>query len=205
MAIILALMAMLLMSTLGTAVILTTSTESVIAVNFRNAQEGLYAADASLELAIADLDAQPDWNAVLDGQTPSVFVDGPPLGSRRLSDDAPLDLGQMVTVLNSAQRPWGPNNPVWRLFVYGPLSALFPDHPIDSAFYVVVMVADDPAENDDDPLRDGHTAENAGSGVLVLRAEAFGPRGTHQAVEATIARPATQPLGARLLSWRQVR
>ena len=65
------------------------------------------------------------------------------------------------------------------------------------------MVADDPAENDNDPARDGAVpcggavpvltgdppapSCNPGSGVLALRAEAFGPRGVHKVIEATIA------------------
>ena len=40
MAIIVALMAMLMMSALGAALVLTTSSETTIAANFRNAQEG---------------------------------------------------------------------------------------------------------------------------------------------------------------------
>ena len=220
MAIIVALMAMLLMSALGTAVILTTSVETLIAANFRSAQEGLYAADAALELAIADLDALPDWNAVLDGQRPSAFVDGPQSGSRTLADGSLLDLGQVSNLTNcrkatpcsasdltanTAQRPWGANNPVWRMFAYGPLSTLLPSHTIDSPSYVVVMVADDPSENDNDPVRDGHSSSNPGTGVLVLRAEAFGPRATHQVIEATVARPGADPAGIKVLSWRQVR
>ena len=39
-----------------------------------------------------------------------------------------------------------------------------------------------------DPLHDGASAENAGSGVLAVRAEVFGPLATHKIVEATVAR-----------------
>jgi type IV pilus assembly PilX-like protein len=220
MALIVGLMAMLLLSALGAATVMTTSAETLIAANFRNAQEGLYAADAALELAAADLATRGDWNAVLDGSTRSLLVDGPPGGSRTLAEGLPLDLGALVNMTNcrrtpmcsatdltamTAQRPWGANNPVWRLFLYGALPAIVPGHPIQSSSFVVVMVADDPAETDNDPLRDGDTASNGGSGVLVLRAEAFGPGAAHQAIEATIRRRRGDVAGARLLSWRQVR
>ena len=220
MAIIVALMATLLMSALGAALVLTTSSDALIAANFRDAQEGLYAADAALERAIAELATRADWNAILDGSAPSAFVDGTPSGARTLADGSPLDLGQTLNMMNcrkltacsasnlaatTAQRPWGPNNPVWRLFAYGPLSDLLPPHALESAFYVIVMAADDGSENDNDPLHDGQGATNPGSGVLALRAEAFGPRGIRQVVEATVARPGVpggDPADVGVLSWR---
>jgi hypothetical protein len=222
MAIIIALMAMLMMSALGAALVLTTSSETAIAANFRNAQEGLYAADAAAELAMDYLGATPDWNPMLEGLAQSSFVDGLPAGVRTLADGSLLDLGKAVNMLNcrkatdcssseltasTAQRPWGANNPIWRLLVYGTLSSLLPAHAVDSVYYVVVLAADDPSENDGNPLRDGDDEANAGSGVLELRAEAFGPRGTHQVVELTVARPAPeagQP-GVRVVSWRLIR
>ena len=221
MAIIVSLVAMLMMSALGAALVLTTSSEAIVAGNFRNAREGLYTADAAADVAMIQLGALPDWNAILQGAGQSAFVDGPPAGVRTLADGSPLDLDRALNMLNcrkvtpcsaseltasTAQRPWGANNPVWRLFAYGPFSSLLPSHGIDSVYYVIVLVADDPSENDGDPLRDGDDETNAGSGVLAMRAEAFGPRGTHQVIESTVARrfPAAGPPGVRLLSWRQI-
>jgi len=180
----------------------------------------VYAADAALERAMADLGTLADWNAVLDGSASSAFVDGAPSGVRTLADGSPLDLGQTLNMLNcrkvtacsasdltanAAQRPWGANNPVWRLFAYGPLSSLLPPHAIESTYYVIVMVADDPSENDDDPLRDGQGPTNPGTGVLSLRAEAFGPRGARQVVDVAVARPGGEGFGVRVLSWRLIR
>jgi hypothetical protein len=220
MTIIVALMATLLMSVLGAALVLATSSEALIAANFRNAQEGVYAADAALARAMDDLVPMPDWNPILDGSTKSAFVDGPPSGTRTLADGSLLDLEQTVNMTNcrkatpcsasnltasTADRPWGLNNPVWRLFAYGPLSSLLPAGTIDSLPYVIVMVADDPSENDNNPLLDGHSTANPGTGVLVLRAEAFGPRGMHQVIESTIRRAGAGPAGFRVLSWRLMR
>ncbi len=222
MAIIIALLAMLMMSALGAALVLTTSSETTIAANFRNAQEGLYAADAAAELAMDHLAATPDWSPILEGQAQSAFVDGEPAGVRTLADGSSLELDETVNMLNcrkvtacspseltssTAQRPWGSNNPVWRLIVYGPLSTLLPALAVHSVCYVIVLAGDDPSENDGNPLRDGDTEANAGSAVLELRAEAFCPRGTHQVLELTVARPAPeegQP-GVRVLSWRHMR
>jgi hypothetical protein len=67
-----------------------------------------------------------------------------------------------------------------------------------------VLLSDDPSENDGDPRRDGNDSANAGSGVLVVRGESFGPRGSHQVVEATVARTisGTTPNRLRVWSWR---
>jgi hypothetical protein len=215
-----ALMATLLMSALGAALVLTTSSDALIAANFRSAQEGVYAADAALERALVDLGALTDWNAILDGSASSAFVDGVASGVRILADGRSLDLGQTLNMMNcrkvtacsassltanTAQRPWGANNPVWRLFAYAPLSNLLPNHAIESAYYVIVIVADDASENDEDPLHDGASATNPGAGVIALRAEAFGPRGTRQVVELTVARPEAETAGVRVLSWRLIR
>ena len=220
MTIILSIMALVLISALSGALIVTTSTETAVAANFRTAQEGLYAADAALERAIDDLETITDWNSILEGSTRSTFVDGPPSGIRTLGDGWRLDLDERLSLINcrkivpcsasdltaiTRRRPWGPNNPVWRLFAFGPLSSLLLDGTIVSAHYVIVMVGDDQSENDDNPLRDGDSEVNPGAGVLSLQAEAFGPRGAHQAIEATIARPRPDKTDIRVLSWRLVR
>ena len=61
MTVVVALMSMLLMSALGAALVMTTTAETMTAANFRNAQEGVYAADAALALALADVAAAPGW------------------------------------------------------------------------------------------------------------------------------------------------
>ena len=209
------------MSALGAALVMTTTAETMTAANFRSAQEGVYAADAALELVIADIARAPDWTPVLDGTIDSTLLREFPDASRTLADGSPLDPARIVNVLNcrdasgcdsaslvatSMRRPWGANNPVWRLHAYAPLSRLLPDAGVDSAQYVVVVVADDPSENDGDPRQDGRAETNPGRGIIVIRAEAFGPRGARQVVEAVVAndRP-DPPTGVRVLSWRLLR
>src|SRR4051812_41072961 len=99
-ALMVAMMAMLLMSALGTALVLTTSSETAIASNFRHASEAFYAADAALEIAMEDLATAPDWNPILSGAVQSAFVDGLPTGSRALADGSTLDLGGLVNLAN---------------------------------------------------------------------------------------------------------
>jgi hypothetical protein len=214
MGLIVALLSMLLLSALGSALVLTTTSETLIASNFRVSLEGKYAADAALQRAADDLAAIADWNSVLAGRTQSTFVDGSPSGVRTLADGFVLDLDRARNLLNcrkptscsvselndvTSGRPWGTNNPNWRLFAYGRLSTLLPG--IRSPQYVVVLVGDDPAENDDDPLRDGVDETNPGAGAVQLRAEAFGPRGAHQVIGATLARIGTTG-AVRILTWR---
>jgi hypothetical protein len=239
---VIAVMAMSLLTALGAALILTTTAETIIAGNFRHGREALYAADAAIERAVSDLSAVEDWNRLLDPSQPlvqSAFIDGPPSGIRNLPDGSTLDLGQALNMANcekvtacaqsdltaiTLRRPWGANNPVWQLYAYGPLSSMLPSSGVTAPVYVTVMVADDPSENDGDPTHDGTDPGNPGSGVIVLRADAFGVRGAHAAVEATIERrgaawlrsgaagheapeahPGAETGGARVISWRKAR
>jgi hypothetical protein len=238
-ALIVALMAMLLMMALGTALILTTSTESRITRNFRISSEALYAADAVLERAVDDMLAIENWDMMLSGAAQSAFIDGPPSGARALADGQRIDVGEIVNLANcrrmaacsnadmdavTADRPWGSNNPRWQPFAWGYLDDIAATSTVNSPFYVVMMVGDDPSENDGNPLRDGSvpcaqgqaSGCNPGSGVLALRAEAFGPFGAHKILEVTISRTDTAEreqndtngngrAGVRILSWREVR
>ncbi|MGE5245938.1 MAG: hypothetical protein ACM3SQ_17075 [Betaproteobacteria bacterium] len=202
-ALVVALLAMLLMSALGVAIVLITMSETLIAGRFSHTHEALDAADAAVERAAGDLLTVPDWNPLLDGSVRSGFVDGAPDGTRTTDAGTVVNLSAIRNVANcghpasctaaemdasTAERPWGTNNPRWQLYAYGPLEDLLPTPDIESPFYVVVMIGDDPAETDGDPLHDGIGSRNPGAGVIALRAEAFGPRGVHQVVEMTVAR-----------------
>jgi hypothetical protein len=202
-ALITALMAMLLLSALGLALVLTTSTETMIAGNFRDGQEALYAADAGVERVMDDLLTVPDWNNILNGTIRSAFVDGSPSGTRGLPDGSSLNLAEATNVVNCGKvttcsiadmnavtedRPWGTNNPRWNLYAYGLLNQMVPTSTINSSLYVIVWVGDDQSENDDDPTKDGNAQTNIGSGVLAMHVEAYGPRGTRKILEVTLAK-----------------
>ncbi|HEY3381660.1 MAG TPA: hypothetical protein VGK32_07825 [Vicinamibacterales bacterium] len=199
-ALIVVLMALLLLSAMALSMLLATMVETLSTTNVRSARVTLWAAEAGVERVLPDLLRAPDWDAVLSGAITSGFKDGPSSGPRQLSDGRTLDLQSLVNLANcsvasgcsesmldmvSEDRPWGHNNPRWQLFAHAPLSAL---GGAEDDGYLVVLVADDPSENDDDPVRDGRGPGNPGAGVLMVRAEAFGPNHAHRVVEATIAR-----------------
>ena len=166
-------MAVVLLSALGTALVLTTSTESLIAGNFRAATEARYAAEAAADWALDGLSAIPDWAVVLNGTLRSTLVDGPATGRRFLSDGTEIDLDAAAGAVLGG-----------RLFAYGFLSAMAPG--VMSPLYVTVVVAPVPS----DPDR------------LTVRADAVGPRGVRRAVEVAITRRAGIPGGIWVLSRR---
>ncbi len=215
-ALIVAMLIMVLLSALALSLTMVTSTEERVAHSYSNGSESFYAADAALELAVNELALQPNWDLVLAGSVSSSFVDpgvsarGWPGGQARTSAEATA----LVTCARSscsvtdmdartAERPWGPNNPRWQLFAYGPLTAMSPSGAINSAEYVAVWVGDDPQENDDNPLVDGDESRgvNPGKGMLALLVHAYG-LSTVRVVEATVSRVTH---GVRIVSWREIR
>src|SRR5688572_15170594 len=205
-ALVIALLSMLLLTALGMALTMTTSTEGRIAYNYRDGVEALYAADAAVERVMQDVLTVPDWDRIIDGSVTSAFIDGP-IGERTLPDGSKLDLTQMTSMVRclktacgdadmdaySDERPWGTNNPRWQLYAYGPLNEMLPTATINSGMYVVVWIADDPSENDSKPLVDGDTTlgANPGKGVMSMLAHAYGPTGIRRVIEVTIARTDT--------------
>ena len=223
-AMVLALMAMLFLSAVGAVLMLTTASETMIAGSFRAREAARYAAEAAAERVLVDLSMAGDWNALLDGSIRSSFTDGPPGGTRTLTDGSTIDLLQQVNLANclkttgcstaemnavTADRPWGANSPRWTLLAYAPLSALLPGASLTVPFYAIVLVGDDPSETDNDPAHDGTDPGNPGSGIIAVRAEAFGPRGAYSAIDLTLSRPpyneGVRQTGVRILSWREVR
>jgi hypothetical protein len=205
---IIALMATLLLSALGMGLVLTSMTETMITANYRDSGEAMYAADAGIERVMQDLLMMSDWNPILKGTAAarSSFVDGTP-GERVLGDGSVVDLNSATNMLNcnkvtacsaadltawTVDRPFEANNPTWRLFAYSPLAEVIETGTVLSAMYVVVWIADDPAENDGDPETDGD--KDHGGGILLLRAQAFGPNGSSSLIEVTIEKTDTSEL-----------
>jgi hypothetical protein len=189
-ALIIALMATMLLTALGMTLVLTSNTETMISANYRNSQEALYAADAAVERVVQDLLLIPRWNDILAAGSPAQLA-----STRSAFADASTTVsipntGQSINLVTATQNLqsssdalnlWGTNNPTWRLFAYGRLQDILPNNAIDSNMYLAVWVADDPADNDGNPLVDGN-------GTLTLHAEAYGPSGTRKVIEVTVAR-----------------
>jgi hypothetical protein len=200
-----ALSLMVLLSAIGASLVLLTRTDTAIATNVGASIEAFYAAEAAFELTLAEVRTVANLSSVLDGTTGSAFVDGPAGGSRQLAGGISVDLSQVMSlascqkpttcseadlVSTTRDRPWGSRNPRWRLFVHGELGRLTTASNSPS-IYVVSMVADDPAETDGDPWRDGArtgSSWNPGAGRLLVRAEAFGRRAAHRVVEGAVLR-----------------
>ena len=111
---------------------------------------------------------------------------------------------------NSSERPWGGNNPRWRLFAYGPMQQ-FTQLARPAPCYLAVWIADDGREQDGDPLEDEADALQPGHGIVRLHAEAFGVAGSRRAVEAELSRvcpgggAAGCLPGIRVQSWQELR
>ena len=91
------------------------------------------------------------------------------------------------------ERPLGLNNPRWQLYAYGPVVDMLPTETLNSDMYVIVWVADDPADCDNNPLVDGgpqagSCAANIGYGVISMLAYAYGAGGVRRVIETTVAR-----------------
>jgi hypothetical protein len=209
-ALIIALLCMMLLTALGMALTLTTTTEKKIATNYRDGVETVYAADASVERVMQDLLTVPDWNKILDGTTTSSFVDGAP-GDRTLPNGQQYNLVQATNMVRcgktsscsdvemnavTEERPWGANNPRWQLYAYGPASELIQTATLNTNVYVVVWIGDDPAENDGIATTDGNenAGANPGKGVVSMLAYAYGPTGVRRVIEATVARTDTSEM-----------
>ena len=181
-ALVIALIATVLLTSLGVGLVLLTNTEGAIASNYRAGNETLYAADAAVERVVQDLLLVPRWNDILTGTVQSGFVDS--TLTPTLKSGQSISLTAMtadVQAQSDATAPWVANNPVWRLFAYGPMSNMLGAGTIQSDTYVVVWLADDPSETDDDPSADTN-------GVLTLFAQAIGHYGSIRSVEVTVAK-----------------
>lgn len=184
-ALIVALIGTVLLSALGLGLVMMTNTEGVIASNFRAGNQTLYAADAAVERVMSDILLTPSWNNILSGATKSAFIDN--------SLTPTLPSGQQINLTfltaemqaaSDATSKWGPNNPQWRLFAYGPLSDMASNNMVNSTEYVVVWVSDDPSEVDDDPSADTN-------GVITVLAQAIGQHGSFRTIEVTLAKTDT--------------
>jgi hypothetical protein len=212
-ALVMALAVLALLAAFGVGILLTSSSEIAIAGSFRERVSALYAADAIAARAIDELATVPDWDALLMGSLLSTLIDGAPAGTRTLPDGATLDLAQAVNLANCQKpspcsasdvtavavgRPWGPSNPRWQLYAYGPLRNMLPASDIDPPWYVILFVGDDPLQ---------------ASSVIALRAEAFGTRSSHAVIELLAARSGggdtdyngSGQAAVNILSWREVR
>lgn len=209
-ALIVALLMLSVLSALGLGLSLVVSMDPLAAANHRESASAHYVARAGMELAARELATATSWDAWLSGASTSTLVDGPASGSRSLPTGESIDLDRLTNQLvcgrdatcTGAQavavtraRPWGPNNPRWRPFLYGSTVSLGLGLTSEQ-HYVIAWVGDDGAERDGRPEADGSDA--AGGGAVRVVVQAFGPSRSRQTVEAHISRRCEAVDGARI-------
>ncbi len=203
-ALVVALLAGLLLVALTAALVPLSTIETEVVMNHRRAVEGVYAAEAALALAAAELGARPDWTGVVSGAARSPRLWGASLAPT-MPDGGTVDLAAVAGRLTT--RGVGEDSAGrgldWALYAHGPLGAWATGLPAAyGPWLVAVWVADDAA--DSDPILDGN-------GAVSVHAAAYGPRRATRALQATLVRqvvtpapPASRIERVRVISWRVV-
>ena len=193
-ALILVLLLTALLSAAGASVMLMTDIDALAGANRRDAAEVTYAAEAVAEYAVHTLAGRPDWNAALQGGAGLIMS-----GSFALPPAAGGGLVDLVAQTVEVQRAaygsgvWGADTPQWRVFGHGipgrdlPIASMSPD------VYAFVWVSDDVTEDDGVATMDGN-------GMVVVRARAFGRRGSRCDVQIVVARTSVPGIIQRLSS-----
>lgn len=217
-ALVAAIVLVLLLSAVGLGLALSSALEPSITRHFETGGQVANVAVSAVVLVAHELAGVPDWTPALRGEWHSSWLDG--AGDGTVVSVGPPDVtagvltslaacGRGTPCLDSdiaevtEERPWGENNPRFRLL--GILAGhRFGDEPSLAPYRAAAWVGDDPAEADADPLTDGGALARwpvgtpPGVGRIIVRAEAFGPAGSHRTAEAVLERG---PGGPRLRAW----
>jgi len=193
-ALVVVMMAVALLTALGSALTLATITETAIAANYRDATEAFYAAEAAVEFVKGEVAAVEDWSDIVVTPGRSAFVDGPPSG-RRTVGAVIVDLRAATSDVNAAvPAAPGATDAAWLLYAYGRFRDLVPSSPRRSQIYVVVWVAD----------RAGAPVEEAPAPpALSILGQAYGGHGSRRTVEVIVERDGAGQVQTRL--WREWR
>jgi Tfp pilus assembly protein PilX len=192
-ALLLALLAVVLLAALGGGLIALGDTEATLAANHRAAAELLYAAEAAVERALSEMRAAATWTEVLTGVRRSALY------AATAQPVAPwgamVDLAALTTALQAesdATAMWGLNNPSWRRFASGSLDVAAGNPPGVPQAYLVVWVADDPSEVDNDPSIDTND-------TVLVRGLAVNAADLRVSVQGTVRRVGG---ASKILAWR---
>ena len=201
-AVILALLIMVLLATIGAALVTLTTTDVLIASSHRHGLEASNAAEAALERALHELASLPDWSAALAAPPANVTATFSETSSfALLPDGRRLELAaltaerQRESDAREGIGAFGADAPRWRLFGHASTARLYGAGD-DDPLYLLVWVADDGWDGDGDAERDTN-------GSVVVHAQAFGARGARRAVEAAVRRSGDGAIERR--SWQRVR
>ena len=202
-ALLLALTTAALLSAIAASLIVATSVDMMIAGNHRASVETIYAVEAGVERAIAELARVADWSAVLAPAPSNAVASFDDRSARATTPDGgilsvPLLTAARQEISDTVYGParFGADRPVWQLYAHAPLQGILPPGIIAPPGYVLVWVADDGGDGDGDPARDGN-------GQVLLHGDGYGLGGGRRSIEVAIARAA--PAGVRVLSWKEQR
>ena len=120
------------------------------------------------------------------------------MNSRSPPWGTPLDLVALTTEVQAesdAVAVWGANNPSWRVYASGSFDAAAGTILPAAAAYLVVWVADDPSEADNNPAADTNE-------IVLLHGLAVNGLGMRSAAQVTAQRTGGV---IRIPAWRRVR
>ena len=189
-AVIIALLTTMLLAGVGAMLITIATTETLISGALRHSEEAAYAAESAFDRALHDLDAIPDWSAVLlpppanlksslsDGQETARAPDGRTLNLQQLTTSR-----QASSLQSSGPAVFGPDATVWRLFAHAQFSTILPPGTVAPTAYLAVWLGDDGWDGDGEVSADSNSR-------LLVHAEAFGAHGSHRIVSGVIERDA---------------
>ena len=179
--------------------------ETTIASRFGESAAARHAAEAALEVAVAELEAVPDWDLVVSGGLPSALSAGAFSGTKAVPGGGVVSvccgpgsaMSRLVTDTRLSPLP-ARRLLEWRPFLWSTFDALAPHIP-SSRLFVVVWVA-----NDEDEAGQPSDANR----TVLVRSEALEPGGVRRSLEALLTRRPSSfgaPATGRLLRWREIR
>ena len=187
-----------LISAVGLGLITLSGTERAIAGNHQAGVQLLYAAEAMAERVLVDLKADLRWTEALGGVWRSSFVASTAFATTDWGES--IDVGAATADLQDetdAASLWGPNTPRWVVFASGSLSDAGRRRVSWRSGLLIAWIADDRSEIDANPATDSN-------GIVLVTAQAIGPRGLRRTVQVAVGRGGAAS-GVRILSWREVR
>ncbi len=193
---VLTLLVIVMLAALGRGLITLGDTEAALAHNHRAAGEVHYAADAALERALGEIRRVATWTDLLTGLARSSLYEASTTPA--MPWGTPLDLTALTTEVqreSDARASWGLNNPSWRIYASGSLDAAAGTVLSAAPAYVVVWVADDPSETDNNPAADTNE-------IVLMYGLAVNALGMRNAAQVTVQRTTGV---FRTLAWRRVR
>ncbi|HEX2459633.1 MAG TPA: pilus assembly PilX N-terminal domain-containing protein [Vicinamibacterales bacterium] len=190
MPLLISMMALSVLTALAATLVLGTMTETAVAASYREGVETFYAAEAAVEFVIQDLALAPDWEGIATGEQVSSFVDGPPLGVRRVGAVL-FDLAAATDDVVGATSDYDGDRE-YRIYAHGRLSDMLPGTATGSPYYVVVWITGVGATD----------VERQSTISLVGRA--YGPTGSRRSIVVNMIRADSDEM-VRIVSWHELR